>query len=85
MKLKGGGGEVSLKVEFKIPEEDFSNSIAWSLSVIGNIPQILYHILALLHLLVQAEVQKGRIIPQDAGGYVGGAVSFQETGDWQAR
>ena len=29
---QGRGGEVSLKVEFKIPEEDFSNIIAWSLS-----------------------------------------------------
>ena len=31
-KVGGRGGEGFLKVETKVPEEDFSNSIAWSLS-----------------------------------------------------
>ena len=29
--VKGGGGEGFFKVEMKVLEEDFSNSIAWSL------------------------------------------------------
>ena len=30
--MKGGGGEGFFKVETKVPEEDFSSSIAWSLN-----------------------------------------------------
>ena len=30
--VNGGGGEGFFKVETKVPEEDFSSSIAWSLT-----------------------------------------------------